>query len=203
MMTRAVFVLAAAGLLAAGARAQPGPTPGQSRPQSGPAAGAAAPGWQPWFPGAGRPSPTPGTSVPQTPAGGATVAAPAVGAGKVCVAEPKPTTKVVYGSVCQEYCTPRCGSVLGLLKELAGFGDGHGCCRDGCTDCELRTRRVLVKKVVPGPDAPACVLKEAPCGPACPPVLPPIPIIPPPAVMPPPYVLPTPARPPVTATPYR
>ncbi len=184
-MTRAVIVLAAAGLLAAGARAQPGPTPGQSQPQ---APAVPAP-WQPyqWQPSAGtpgRPSPTPGQSVPQFPVGGAPAGGP-----KVCVTEPKPTTRVVYDSVCKEYCAPRCCSVLGLIRRC--FGLEEECDSGGCGDCELRTRSVLVKKVVPGPDVPTCVLKDAAAcapGPARPAILAPTmplqPVVVPPAVLP-------------------
>ena len=77
---------------------------------------------------------------------------------KVCVIEPRPTTKTAYGSVCKEYCLADC-SLLGLLRKCGG-----------CATCDcggVRTRNVLVKKIVPGCDVPACVLKEVPAG--CPP----------------------------------
>jgi len=79
--------------------------------------------------------------------------------GKVCVSEPKPTTRTVYGSAHKEYCQPR-SSLLGCIK---------GMCDDDCSDgkCgEVRTVRVLIKKTVPGPTVPTCVLKDvAPCKP--------------------------------------
>jgi hypothetical protein len=71
----------------------------------------------------------------------------------VCVVEPKSTTKTVYGSVCKEFCRPEC-SLLSLLRKCGG-----------CATCDcgaVRTRNVLVKKVVPGREVPACVLKEVP-----------------------------------------
>jgi hypothetical protein len=78
---------------------------------------------------------------------------------KVCVVEPKATTKAVYGWVCQAYCAPRC-------RLLDWFCGGCGC-------CELRTRSVLRKKTVPGCPVPACVLKEVPVTSAPPVVAPP------------------------------
>ena len=74
---------------------------------------------------------------------------------KICVIEPRPTTKVVYSSACKEFCLPEC-SLLSLLRKCGGCGCG-----------EVRTRTVLIKKVAPGCDKPACVLKEVPA--ACPP----------------------------------
>jgi hypothetical protein len=74
----------------------------------------------------------------------------------VCVVEPRPTTNVVYGSACREFCLPDC-SLLGLIRKCCG----------GCAACDcggVRTRNVLIKKVVPGCDEPACVLKEVPAG---------------------------------------
>ena len=82
---------------------------------------------------------------------------------KVCVTEMKPTAKVVHGSECKEYCLPR-SCVVVLVRSWFGVGG----CADG--DCgEVRTKQVLLKKSVPGPDAPKCVLKDlAACGPATP-----------------------------------
>jgi hypothetical protein len=153
----------------------------------------------------GRQSPAPGVSVPQPPASIASAGAPACGTAKVCVMEPKPTTKVVYDSVCKDYCVPRCCSLFGLLRSCTGFGDeckSGGCGGGGCGDCELRTRRVLVKKVVPDCDKPTCVLKDAPAGAAC---CLPVPVVTAPVVLPPSQVVPypVPPLPPTTATPYR
>jgi len=82
---------------------------------------------------------------------------------KVCAVELKPVTKVVYGSLCKEYCPPKC-SLSGLF---------HWCCRDcgGCDCGTVRTRNVLTKKVVPACPVPTCVLKEVPvpCDPGVPP----------------------------------
>jgi hypothetical protein len=73
---------------------------------------------------------------------------------KVCVVEMKPATKAVYGSVCKEYCLPKC-SLMSLFC---------WCCSD-CADCgcgTVRTRNVLTKKTVPTCPVPTCVLKEVP-----------------------------------------
>lgn len=69
---------------------------------------------------------------------------------KVCVAEAKPATKVVYSSRCQAFWVPRCHS---LLARLLG--------RDGGCECgEPRSRRVLVKKNVPTYPTVTCVVKD-------------------------------------------
>jgi hypothetical protein len=73
---------------------------------------------------------------------------------KVCVVEMRPTTKVVYDSVCKEYCLPHC-SLLDLIRGCCGHCAGGEC-------GPVRVRRVLVKKTVPGPERPQCVLKEVP-----------------------------------------
>ena len=73
---------------------------------------------------------------------------------KVCLPEVKHTTKVVYGSVVKEYCRPRT-SFSGMFHTM--FGPGS------CSDCErndVRTYRVLMKKIVPGPDVQKCVVKD-------------------------------------------
>jgi hypothetical protein len=72
---------------------------------------------------------------------------------KVCVREPKPTTRTVYGCVVQEYCLPRCC----LLKLL---GCGCGCGGGPCGDLMVRHR--LVVRKVPGCDTWQCVLREVP-----------------------------------------
>lgn len=72
---------------------------------------------------------------------------------KVCVVEPKATTKVVYTSRCKDYCLPCC-SLWGLL-----------CGRCDTGSCgPVRTKSVLVKKKVPGCDTKQCVVKELPPG---------------------------------------
>ncbi len=73
---------------------------------------------------------------------------------KVCIAVPKKNTKVVYSSVCHDYCLPKC-----TLRCLFG----HGChdCGDGCETCgKVKTRHVLVKKIVPACDTKDCVIRE-------------------------------------------
>lgn len=92
-----------------------------------------------------QPGPAPGQSVPQRPGLGAPAGGP-----KVCVVEMKATTKVVHGSVCKDYCQPR------ILPDCVRRGLGLP-----CGDCgNLRTFRVLTKKVVPGPDVPVCRVKD-------------------------------------------
>jgi hypothetical protein len=112
----------------------------------------------PWLPvKAQTPVPVPGAPAPgpdEARAGACCGPAP-----KVCVVELQRTTKVVYGSVCKEYCVPKC-SLLDLFRGCCG-------CAGGCCG-EVRVRQVLTKKVVSGPCKPKCVLKEqAPCNP-CP-----------------------------------
>jgi hypothetical protein len=77
---------------------------------------------------------------------------------KVCVSEPKKNTKVVYSSHCKEYCLPSCS-----LWSL--FSGGNCGCEGNCG--EVRTRNVLVKKVVPTCDTTQCVLKEVPVAAGC------------------------------------
>ena len=75
---------------------------------------------------------------------------------KVCVTESQPTKKTVYNVVCKDFCVKHSFHLF-----------GHGWC-DLCGDepgggnCELHTKKVLVKKIVPGPCAEKCVLKDAP-----------------------------------------
>jgi hypothetical protein len=99
---------------------------------------------------------------------------------KICVSEMKPTIKTVYRSACVDFCLPKC-SLHGLWQRCCGECDT---CHGG--ECELRTRRVLIKKFVPGCEEPVCVLKDAPtlpCGPGmiAPPTLIPAPPTAPPA----------------------
>jgi hypothetical protein len=103
------------------------------------------------------PDPTPAPTVPSaSPAPAPAPTAPGAAgcpAAKVCVVEPRPTTKVVYGSACKEYCLPHC-SLWDLIRGACGSCD---------YDCgPVRTRHVLIKKTVPGPEKPQCVLKDVP-----------------------------------------
>ncbi len=75
----------------------------------------------------------------------------------VCVYEPQKTTKVVYASVCKEYCAADY-SPLAVLRRCLG----HDPCDGPCT--APRTKTVLVKKTVPGPDKLACELTAMPRG---------------------------------------
>jgi hypothetical protein len=89
--------------------------------------------------------------------------APCPKAQMICVTEKRPTTKIVYSSVCKEYCIPHC-SLRSLL---------HSCCSGcgECTDCQecgqVHTRHVLVKKSARGCDVNVCVPKEVPYTPPC------------------------------------
>src|SRR5438105_4720019 len=74
---------------------------------------------------------------------------------KLCVREAKKNTRVCYSCVCKEYCLPKCS----LWALFSG-----GC----CGGCELRTKRVLVKKVRPDCDTTQCVVKEVPVDSAAP-----------------------------------
>jgi hypothetical protein len=107
---------------------------------------------------------------------------------KACVPEVKHNTKTVYDCKCEDYCLPHC-SLWSMLCGKCG-------CADGCTCCELRTRRVLIKKKVPTCDTTQCVVKEVPVTCAPPP--------PPPCLPPPPPTLAAPPAclHPVTGSPY-
>lgn len=83
---------------------------------------------------------------------------------KVCVPTvgTKAVDKRVYGSLCEEFCIPKC-NLLSLLR-------GHGSCCS-CPVCEApRMRKVLLIKIRKEERCEKkCVLQEAPCGgPACP-----------------------------------
>jgi hypothetical protein len=65
---------------------------------------------------------------------------------KVCVVEPKEKTKVLYCTREKEFCIKSCGLF------------SHGDC--GC--CQLRCKKVLIKKIVPDCPGTTCVLKEVP-----------------------------------------
>jgi hypothetical protein len=78
--------------------------------------------------------------------------------GKVCVTEMKATKKVVFGSECKPFCQPR-SCLANWLWACCGFECAE--CADG-PDCGLRTKNVLLKKSVPGPEVPKCVLKDVP-----------------------------------------
>jgi len=76
-------------------------------------------------------------------------------AGKVCVTEMKQTTKVIYSSAIRYYCKPH-KSLMDILK-------GRSCSEcEGYNNCEVWTKKVLIKHVVPGKEKPVCVLKD--CG---------------------------------------
>lgn len=77
---------------------------------------------------------------------------------KVCVTECQPTKKTVYSSVHKEYCLPH-RSLLGLFHDLC---DWCGADEESCERCQMRTKNVLVKKIVAGPPVEKCVLKEVP-----------------------------------------
>jgi hypothetical protein len=154
-MRRTILALTAAGLLAATAGLS-GQTPQAGQPAKSGAQ--AKPGTPVSQPPAAWPQPKPvvGGWVAGNCAPGAPTAA------KACVTEPKATTCTVYGSLCKEYCAPRCT----LHNMLAGWF-GEGCC-ETCDGCELKYKRVLTKKVVPGPEVPACVIKDVPVVGWCP-----------------------------------
>ena len=76
------------------------------------------------------------------------------GGPKVCVYEQQKTTKVVYASVCKEYCAPNY-SPLAVLRRCLRRG-----CDGPCTDPLAKT--VLVKKSISGPGTWACTLATLP-----------------------------------------
>jgi hypothetical protein len=79
--------------------------------------------------------------------------APPPPACKVCVREPKASTRKVYACKCEDYCLPCCDWRSWL----------RGACRcDGGPCGELRTRHRLVVKKVPACDATQCVPRELP-----------------------------------------
>jgi hypothetical protein len=80
---------------------------------------------------------------------------------KICVRETKTNTKKVYTTHCKEYCQENCS----LFSHFFGKGD----CGCDC-NCQVRTKKVLVKKMVPDCDTTQCVLKEVPatCAPCSP-----------------------------------
>jgi hypothetical protein len=113
--------------------------------------------------------------------------APTCAPAKICVSEMKPTIKVVYRSDCVDFCLPKC-SLHGLWQRCCGECTS---CKEG--ECEVRTRRVLIKKFVPGCEEPVCVLKDAPALPCGPPMIAPPTFIPAPPTAPQaPKVAPTP-----------
>src|SRR5262249_43368586 len=82
---------------------------------------------------------------------------------KICVAEPKKSTKVVYDEVCKGYCRRTCHFSL-----FSMFGH-HGCdsCCDSCNTCNSccecgkpHVKHVLVKRNIPDCDTTNCVVKE-------------------------------------------
>ena len=97
-----------------------------------------------------QPSPIPGEEKSPSKASSGSGDGP-----KVCVTEIKPTPKVVYSSTCKQYCVPH-KSFHDILRSCFGHESAS------CGQCEMRTKNVLLKKVVDGPDAPKCILKNAP-----------------------------------------
>ena len=91
--------------------------------------------------------------LPAQQAAPAPLPAGVVPACKICVGEPKHTTRKVYACKREDYCLPCC-SLLSLLRGKCGCGDGR------CGD--VRVRRLLVVKTCAGPDTNGCVLREAP-----------------------------------------
>ncbi len=79
-----------------------------------------------------------------------------VASGKVCVKECAPKTKAVYEVKCKEFCVPKCG-IFGMLRGTCSE------CADG--NCEVKTKKVLIKKIVPDGQEAKCVLKDAPTAP--------------------------------------
>lgn len=74
---------------------------------------------------------------------------------KNCVPELKPKTRVVYSTVCRDYCLPS-RSLVDLVLAKCGISDDC----DEATG-ETRTKTLLVKKVVPKCDAPVCMPGDA------------------------------------------
>lgn len=96
----------------------------------------------------GQPPPAGGPGAPEAKPGEAVPCGP-----KACVVEMKATKKVVHGSDCVEYCQPR-SCLADFFRSCCGLG-GRGC------ECgQLRTKNVLTKKTVPGPEVPVCVAKD-------------------------------------------
>jgi hypothetical protein len=89
--------------------------------------------------------------------------APCPTAQMICVTEKRPTTKVVYSSVCKNYCIPHCGLHCLFSSNCCGCGENTECQECG----HVHTRHVLVKKFVPGCDVNVCVPKEVPYTPPC------------------------------------
>src|SRR5262245_45614558 len=162
-MKRSVFLVSAVvlGLLvAAQLRAQPpAAAPASDLPQTVPTGAIPYPGTAPMPPAL----PAPGVAVvnppPQPPASaGSTPADGECCKVKICVLEQKEQKKTVYSMRCKEFCLKRCH--FHCLAWLLG--------RDcDCDCCEMRTRRVLVKKSVPDCPKTECVVKEVPAGAPC------------------------------------
>lgn len=104
------------------------------------------------------------------------------GCHKVC--QPTVATRDVakrcYGSRCEDFCLPKCSSLLGKCFGFSGCSD---CCGGGaCHDCESpRTRKYLILYVRHHEESvPKCVVVEQ-CPTACVPCPPPYPMQPAPA----------------------
>ncbi len=96
-------------------------------------------------------NPVPGEERPPTSGARSVEADPT----KVCVIEVKPAKKVVYTSACRDYCVMHQFSLMHMFKKCCGMDDG-----EACSGCELHSKTVLIKKIVPGCLTPKCVLKD-------------------------------------------
>ena len=101
------------------------------------------------FAPASRAQVTPGNERPPQQS----ASAPVDGNPKTCVREQVPTTRVVYCSEEKEFCKPHT-RFLHMLGHCCGLCDAAP-----CGGCEVWTKRVLIKKVVPGPTVEKCVLR--------------------------------------------
>ncbi len=127
-----------------------------------------------------------GAADPVIVQGGCGPTGPAVccddGCHKVCqpTVETRDVAKRCYGSRCEDFCLPKCSSLLG---KCFGFSGCSGCCGGGaCHDCEKpRTRKYLILYVRHHEESvPKCVVVDqrptacvpcptvgAPCPPQC------------------------------------
>ena len=72
---------------------------------------------------------------------------------KACTPEVKPSKKVVYSTVTREYCQPS-RSLFDILLKKCGLSDD---CDGDAERGETQTKTLLVKKVVPSCEKPACL----------------------------------------------
>ena len=103
-----------------------------------------------------QPGPVPGQS--KLPPRSKGVFESGMGGPKICAIEMMPTTRVVYGSECKDFCRPY-SSICDLVRSCFGKKRCGDC--GGCADCgTIHTYNVLMKKVVPGPAIPVCRVKD-------------------------------------------